>query len=135
MNHSLDAPKRVLVAEDDSVFRRVIEFTLARAGFQVRTAANGAIALQQLQCESYDCLVTDHQMPEMSGIDLLNYVRGSENLRSMPAILCTAKGLELDSEFLQKRYQLAAVLHKPFSPRKLAELLVGCCAVASEATS
>lgn len=126
-------PARILVAEDDAVFRRVIEFTLSRAGYQVSTAANGRLAKEHLAAESCDCLVTDHQMPEMSGIDLLNHIRAIEELRTLPVILCTAKGLELDSHFLMQRYGLTAVLHKPFSPRKLVDILSGCCAVDTEA--
>ncbi len=120
---------RVAVAEDDAVFRRVITFTLERAGLTVLPVPNGELAWQLLQNEEVACLVTDHQMPLLSGIELLNRVRGDERLRDLPAVLCTAKGLELDSEYLMRRYNLAAILHKPFSPRKLAELLCECCHV------
>lgn len=118
-----ETKKRVLVAEDDAVFRRVIEFTLSRAGFDVTTAANGALALQQLEIQQFDCLVTDHQMPELSGVELLNAIRKIDSLKNLPAILCTAKGLELDSQYLVERFNLIAVLHKPFSPRQLAGML------------
>jgi CheY-like chemotaxis protein len=124
-----DKQFRVLVAEDDVVFRRVITFTLQRAGFAVTAVANGALAWECLGRESFDCLVTDHQMPQMSGIELLNLLRKSEPHRGLPTVLCTAKGLELDAVYLAERYQLAAVMHKPFSPRKLVEILsTRCCA-------
>lgn len=120
---------RVVVAEDDAVFRRVIAFTLERAGFDVSPVANGQLAWELLQAGRVDCLVTDHQMPQLSGIELIAKTRGDERLRSLPIVLCTAKGLELDSEYLIRRYDLSAVLHKPFSPRKLADLLQDCCQV------
>jgi two-component system, chemotaxis family, chemotaxis protein CheY len=117
----------VLVAEDDSVFRRVICFTLTRAGFDVQAAADGQQAWDLLQQGMFDGLVTDHQMPRMSGIELLEQVRANPSLAELQIVLCTAKGLELDSEFLSNRYGLAAVMHKPFSPRKLGEVLEVCC--------
>lgn len=120
--------RRILIAEDDAVFRRVIEFTLSRAGFTVTAARNGMEALQYIQQQPFDCLVTDQQMPQLSGIELINNIRSSNSQQqNVPIILCTAKGLELDSEFLTDHYDLAAVLHKPFSPRHLAELLDKCC--------
>ena len=119
---------RILVAEDDAVFRRVIEFTISRAGFDVVGVSNGRDALEALSSGKFDGLVTDHQMPIMSGIELLNHVRGDDEWSGLSIILCTAKGLELDSEYLTQRYKLVAVLHKPFSPRQLAGLLQQCCA-------
>lgn len=127
--------RRVLVAEDDAVFRRVIEFTLSRAGFSVTTAINGADALAQFQEVQIDCLVTDQQMPQLSGIELVDRIRRVDVYKDIPIILCTAKGLELDSQFLMERYGLRAVLHKPFSPRHLISLLESCCGTKKQSLS
>ncbi len=115
---------KILVAEDDPVFRRVIVFTLERHGFVVAAANNGMIAWELAQAHDFDGLVTDHQMPGLTGIELLERLRSTSKFTDKPIVLCTAKGLELDTSFLIERYGLASVLHKPFSPQRLASLLL-----------
>jgi CheY-like chemotaxis protein len=113
----------VLIVEDDPVFRRVMNFSIARCGFSVETASDGQAAYRRLCQGGIDFLVTDHQMPVCSGLELLEMLESNPDLIRPPTILCTAKGLELDSQGLQTRFALAAVMHKPFSPRKLSELI------------
>ncbi len=114
----------VLIVEDDPVFRRVMNFTIARCGFTVETASDGKSAYHRLCNGGIDFLVTDHQMPICTGLELLEMIEENESLISPPTILCTAKGLELDSQGLQSRFNLVTVMHKPFSPRKLSELIL-----------
>ncbi|MEM9586419.1 MAG: response regulator [Planctomycetota bacterium] len=113
----------VLIAEDDPVFRRVITFTVAKRGFQVEALSDGRQAWDRLQKGGIDFLVTDHQMPYLSGVELLEKCLRADDVAVPPAILCTAKGLELDAAGLISRYNLVEVLHKPFSPRKLSDLI------------
>jgi CheY-like chemotaxis protein len=114
----------VLIVEDDPVFRRVMNFTIARCGFSVETASDGLAAYRRLCQGGIGFLVTDHQMPVCSGLELLEMLESTPEVTRPPTILCTAKGLELDSQGLQTRFGLAAVMHKPFSPRKLSELIL-----------
>jgi CheY-like chemotaxis protein len=114
----------VLIAEDDPVFRRVMSFSIARSGLTVESVSDGAAAYERLCQGGVDFLVTDHQMPICSGLELLEKLAVNDRVQFPPTILCTAKGLELDSHGLQSRYNLVAVMHKPFSPRKLCELIV-----------
>jgi CheY-like chemotaxis protein len=114
----------VLIVEDDPVFRRVMNFTIARCGFSVETASDGQAAYHRLCQGGIDFLVTDHQMPVCSGLELLEMLESNADVTRPPTILCTAKGLELDSQGLQAKFGLAAVMHKPFSPRKLSELIL-----------
>lgn len=117
-------PTTVLIAEDDPVFRRVMTFSIARCGLTVEAVGNGAAAYERLIKGGIHFLVTDHQMPICSGLELLDKLHANPEIQFPPAILCTAKGLELDSHGLQSRYNLVAVMHKPFSPRKLSELIL-----------
>ncbi|MEZ6090879.1 MAG: response regulator [Pirellulaceae bacterium] len=112
---------RILVAEDDPVFRRVIVFTLKQLGFVVDAVSDGHQAIELLQQGRYDLLVTDHQMPQCSGLELIERLRDLQAYAQLPVILCTARGLELDKRTLLERYQLADIMHKPFSPRLLAD--------------
>jgi CheY-like chemotaxis protein len=114
----------VLIAEDDPVFRRVSCFTVSKCGVQVEAVGDGATALQRLLAGGIDFLVTDHEMPGLSGVEVLEQV-ASSGTAVPPTILCTAKGLELDSQGLTERFDLVAVIHKPFSPRRLNDLIVG----------
>ncbi|MGV3485879.1 MAG: response regulator [Planctomycetaceae bacterium] len=109
----------VLVAEDDPVFRRVITFSIEAAGMACQAVANGVDAKAILAQGGVDLLVTDHQMPLCSGLELIEHVRTESDLNSLPIILCTAKGFELDAAELSKTHRLLAVLRKPFSPRQM----------------
>jgi CheY-like chemotaxis protein len=62
-------------------------------------------------------------MPHCSGLELLETLE-SNKIVLPPTILCTAKGLELDTRKIASRYNLVAVMHKPFSPRKLSKLVL-----------
>jgi CheY-like chemotaxis protein len=117
-------PTTVLIAEDDPVFRRVMGFSIARSGLTVESVGDGDAAYKRLCQGGVQFLVTDHQMPICSGLELLDRIRANPSIQRPPAILCTAKGLELDSQGLESRYNLVAVMHKPFSPRKLCELIL-----------
>lgn len=109
----------VLVAEDDPVFRRVIAFSIEAAGLGCQTAANGLDAKAILADGKIDLLVTDHQMPLCSGLELIEYVRSHPDLAALPIILCTAKGFELNATELSRTHRLLAVMRKPFSPRQM----------------
>lgn len=117
-------PTTVLIAEDDPVFRRVMSFSIARSGLTVESVGNGLLAYQRLCQGGIEFLVTDHQMPICSGIELLDRLAANQELAALPTILCTAKGLELDRAELASRDNLVAILHKPFSPRKLVDLIL-----------
>lgn len=117
-------PTTVLIAEDDPVFRRVMSFSIARSGLTVESVADGAAAYERLCHGGIHFLVTDHQMPVCSGLELLEKLAANKQACFPPTILCTAKGLELDSQGLQSQYSLVAVMHKPFSPRKLCDLIL-----------
>ncbi|MGB7345691.1 MAG: response regulator [Pirellulaceae bacterium] len=115
--------KTVLIVEDDPVFRRVLSFSIAKTGMTVETANHGAAGFDRLMEGGIDFLVTDLQMPLCSGIELLERLQAVEGYTCPSTVLCTAKGLELDSDELIKRFGLLAVMHKPFSPRKLTEVI------------
>lgn len=120
----MSSPPCVLIIEDDPVFRRVLGFTVAKSGLAIETANDGEAGFQRLVQGGVDFFVTDHQMPRCGGVELLERLGQLEGFTRPPAILCTAKGLELDTEQLRKDFGLVGILHKPFSPRKLSELIL-----------
>jgi DNA-binding response OmpR family regulator len=103
--------QRILVADDYEDARQIISNTLARAGFEVDTAADGEAAWEALQHEHYDLLVTDNEMPRLAGIQLIERIRDAG--MSLPIIMVSGS---LSEEDMRDHAQLriAAVLAKPF---------------------
>ena len=114
------SPPLALVADDNAALARVISFTLKKNGFDVRQAANGAEAWELAQEENFDLVVTDQQMPEMTGLELTARLRESEAHRNTPIVLLTAKGMELDADRIREEHGVTEMLIKPFSPTVLA---------------
>ena len=107
---------RVLVVEDNSALANVLTFNLKRSGYDVTIARNGREAWDILQNRSADLVVADHQMPEMSGIELCQKIRGHEQMREIPFILVTAKQMELDIDWIRSELGITKTFSKPFSP-------------------
>ncbi len=120
-----DPGTRVLIAEDDPVFRRVLAAAISRIGVDTETVSNGNEAYERIQRGGVDFLVLDYQMPICSGIEFLERMAtGKQNKHDLPpTILCTAKGFEIDGPALSERFGLVAILHKPFSATQLGTLI------------
>lgn len=117
------SPLRILVAEDNAASAGVLQFTLERAGFEVVVIANGRAAAEAVESESFHFIITDYQMPGACGEDVIRAAREGGANRETPIVLCSAKGLELDTVLLQQQYSLARILCKPFSPREVVDLV------------
>jgi len=114
-------PSSVLLCDDEVHILRAAEFKLKRAGFEVRCAADGQEAWEMIQEDCPHILVTDCQMPRMTGIELAELVHTNPTTSHLPVIMLTAKGLELSEQELNDKYGVLAVVSKPFSPRQLLE--------------
>ncbi|MCO8125290.1 response regulator [Stieleria sp. TO1_6] len=115
----------VLVIEDDPVFRRVLRFSIERCGLAVESVTDGEAAFARLMQGGIDFIVTDYQMPGCDGVALLRRLDETVGYTRPAAILCTAKGLELDGVRLRKEFRLEEIMHKPFSPRRLGDVIMG----------
>ena len=113
---------KILVCEDNSALSGVICFNLVRAGFDVTSVGNGRLALDALEKGSFDLVLSDQQMPMMTGIQLCENLRQLPAHRRTPFILLTAKCMEIDFIRLQEKLGVSAALPKPFSPSEL----IGC---------
>jgi CheY-like chemotaxis protein len=122
--------KRALVVDDNLALARVTQFALDRAGFETQIARNGRLALEAAQQSQFDVVVTDQQMPEMTGIELCSELRKLPEYMDCPIILLTAKGLELELPRLREELGISGVFSKPFSPAavvKAVEDLMNAC--------
>ncbi|TWU40958.1 response regulator [Novipirellula artificiosorum] len=113
----------IVIADDDPALRNVLRFTMQRIGFAVEGFGDGQPTLERLRRGGVDLLITDHQMPRCSGVELLQRMVADESIDNVPTILCTAKGLELDTRNLASKFDLLSIVLKPFSPRKLGEFV------------
>jgi two-component system, chemotaxis family, chemotaxis protein CheY len=122
---------KILVCEDNVALSGVICFNLVRAGFEVTSVNNGRTALDTLEKRTFDLVLSDQQMPMMTGIQLCENMRALPAHAQTPFILLTAKCMEIDFVQLQKKLRISAALPKPFSPSELVScieetLAVGC---------
>jgi len=110
---------KALVVDDNIALARVTQFALTRAGFDARIAANGRKALAMAEAELFDIVISDQQMPEMTGLELCRRLRAKTEYLHTPIILLTAKGLELELPTLQRELEISAIFPKPFSPSEV----------------
>jgi two-component system chemotaxis response regulator CheY len=110
---------KILVCEDNVALSGVICFNLVRAGFDVISVANGRLALDALEKGPFDLVLSDQQMPMMTGIQLCENTRQLPLHRRTPFILLTAKCMEIDFPKLQQKLNISVALPKPFSPSEL----------------
>lgn len=93
-----EAPKSILVAEDSITSRTLLKNILEFAGYKVKTAIDGAEALAALATETFDLVVSDVEMPRMSGFDLTVRIRADKRLAQLPVVLVTALDSRQDRE-------------------------------------
>ena len=112
----VSAPRNILVVDDDPDIRRINAVVLHRAGYHVETAEDGAFALEAIGDGSYDLMVTDNEMPNLTGIELLKKLYASR--MALPFIMATGKVPE--REFARCPWlQPAATLLKPYTVGEL----------------
>ena len=110
--------KKVLVVDDEIHIVHVVAIKLRNNGFNVITAENGAEAYELIQEEKPDIVVTDYQMPGMTGLDLIEKLRQDEQTKQLPVIILTARNFVIEDE-VKNRLNIAECIGKPFSPKDL----------------
>lgn len=128
--------KKILVADDEAHIRHIVTMKLSNAGFEVVTAADGEEALELALAETPDIVITDYQMPYMSGLEFSMGLRQHEQTKAIPVLMLTARGFDIEPHEMSAA-GIVDVLSKPFSPRevlaKVHELLGESVAAASGA--
>jgi len=110
--------RKALVVDDEIHIVQVVAIKLRNNGFDVITAENGAIALECVKADKPDIIVTDFQMPVMSGLELIENLRSDPETADIPVIMLTARGFAIEDEKKQL-LNIADCLSKPFSPREV----------------
>ena len=107
----------VLIAEDEPMMLKVLEFKLRKDGFEVMTASNGKEAIEKIRTTPPDLLITDLTLPFFSGLEIIDYVRKNGTPR-LPVIVLT----DVDTEsVILEAFKAGAndFITKPFSPNEL----------------
>lgn len=118
-----DPKMKFLVVDDFSTMRRIVRNLLKELGFtNVDEAEDGVIALQKLRASDFDFVVTDWNMPNMTGIELLRAIRADAALKALPVLMITA---EAKKENIIEAAQAGAsgYIVKPFTAGTLSEKL------------
>jgi len=95
MDKTIDLSMRVLVVDDFATMRKIVRNILKQIGFEhIAEAEDGNAALQMLKSDKYGLVVSDWNMPNMNGIELLKAIRQNPQLSNLPVLMVTAEGLK-----------------------------------------
>ncbi len=110
--------RKILIADDSGSIRQMLAFVLTQAGFEVESAQDGQDALLKIQGFTPDLVITDLNMPNINGIELVKRVRALANFRFIPILILTTEGQE-ELKQAGKAAGATGWLVKPFQPEKL----------------
>jgi two-component system chemotaxis response regulator CheY len=112
---------KILIVDDFATMRKVIRNLLKQGGFEnVAEAEDGAAALKVLKSQPVDFVISDWNMPNMSGLELLKAVRADEELKEMPFLMVTAEALK-DNVVAAVKAGVSNYIVKPFTAEVLNE--------------
>ena len=109
---------KILIAEDEVLMLKALEFKLKKDGYDVDVAADGREAMDKVKNNTYDLILTDIMMPFVGGMEILSYIKNDPIKKSTPVLLISAVGLE---NIVLEGFQLGAedFIYKPFNLNEL----------------
>lgn len=110
--------KTILVVDDEAHITHVVSLKLRNAGYEVVTARDGEEGFELAVKKTPDLIITDLQMPYMTGVEMCARLRKNPQTAEVPALLLTARGYALEEGDLG-RTNIRGMLSKPFSPREI----------------
>jgi len=121
----LNKNMKILVVDDFSTMRRIVRNLLVELGFSgnlIQEADDGEAAMTMLKAQPYDMVVTDWNMPNMTGIDLLRAIRAEPSLKALPVLMVTAEN-NRDQIIAAAQAGVNGYIVKPFTAATLQEKL------------
>ena len=119
----MDLNMKVLVVDDFATMRRIVKNVLKQIGFTKIVEANdGSTALAVLKKDEVGLIISDWNMPKVSGLDLLKTVRSDESMKDMPFLMVTAEA-QKDSVVQAVQAGVSNYIVKPFTPEAIKEKL------------
>ena len=113
---------KILVVDDEIHILHVISLKLRNAGYEVFSAQDGREAFEIAQIELPDLIITDYQMPHLSGLELCSRLKQISATREIPSIMLTARGFSLDKAEMEAA-GIRQCINKPFGPRELLSIV------------
>lgn len=114
---------KTIMAVDDSVsIRQMVGFTLTRAGYEVLEAEDGVDAVNKLKGKTIHMMITDLNMPNVDGIELIKQIRSRPEYKFMPIIMLTTESQE-DKKQAGKAAGATGWIVKPFKPDQLLSVI------------
>jgi two-component system chemotaxis response regulator CheY len=118
---SVNKNLKILIVDDFATMRKVIRNLLKQGGFEnVVEAEDGVAALKILKSQQVDFIISDWNMPNMSGLELLKAVRGDDELKALPFLMVTAEALK-DNVVAAVKAGVSNYIVKPFTAEVLNE--------------
>ncbi|HOR33049.1 MAG TPA: response regulator [Syntrophales bacterium] len=118
---SVNKNLKILIVDDFATMRKVIRNLLKQGGFEnVVEAEDGVAALKVLKSQQVDFIISDWNMPNMSGLELLKAVRGDDELKALPFLMVTAEALK-DNVVAAVKAGVSNYIVKPFTAEVLNE--------------
>jgi two-component system chemotaxis response regulator CheY len=115
---------KILVVDDFATMRKVIRNLLKQVEYEnIVEAEDGVIALRILKSQKIDFVVSDWNMPNMTGLELLKAVRSDEDLKSMPFLMVTAEALQ-DNVIAAVKAGVSNYIVKPFTAETLNDKII-----------
>jgi two-component system chemotaxis response regulator CheY len=117
----MDKSMKILVVDDFATMRKVIRNLLKQSGYEnIVEAEDGLLALKALKSQKIDFIISDWNMPNMSGLELLKNVRADEELKSLPFLMVTAEALQ-ENVVAAVKAGVSNYIVKPFTSETLDE--------------
>ncbi len=113
---------RILIAEDDPVMAKLVEFNLKKAGFELMICPDGSSVIDRISDWGPDLAIFDLNLPGKSGLELSQYIQDTPALSHIPVIIITGQGKESSFEELYEA-GVKKIFSKPYSPTALAETI------------
>ncbi|MBF0353398.1 MAG: chemotaxis response regulator CheY [SAR324 cluster bacterium] len=116
-----DKEMNILVVDDFSTMRRIVKNILRQLGFNnIVEADDGTTAMAKLKSEKIDFVITDWNMPKMTGMELLKEIRGDANLKNIPVLMVTAEALQ-ENIIAAVKAGVSNYIVKPFDAKTLSD--------------
>ena len=109
---------RILIVDDDSSIRRIIARTFEKAGFEVETAANGEKAIEKLRGARFDVMISDIDMPRMTGKELCRHLAADGPYLPRHTLIVTGQ-MESSARAWIDEFENIRMIEKPVGPRQL----------------
>ena len=108
----------ILIADDSPSIRKFVTFSLAVKGYEIIAVSDGMEALEKLPTEHINLVITDINMPNIDGFELIKAIRANEELKDIPIIILSSMG---GTEEIEKGLSIGAnsYLIKPFDPKRI----------------